>query len=168
MIQLIARPLSHKAFVPFGMVIDARDHTPMVINQGHCLRYHDLVPFDVADENGRVAISLFRPACTPKPVRLRIMERHPLGSQAFIPIRTNSAAFCWLIVVAEPGADPTDAGNLQAFVAQSHQGVQYAKGTWHHPLIALEAAQEFLVIDRIGPGNNLQECPLDQPVQIAS
>ncbi|MEM7073073.1 MAG: ureidoglycolate lyase [Pseudomonadota bacterium] len=46
--------------------------------------------------------------------------------------------------------------------------MQYAKGTWHHPLIALEAAQEFLVIDRIGPGNNLQECPLDQPVQIAS
>ena len=89
------------------------------------------------------------------PIRITMMERHPLGSQAFVPI----SPYPWLVVVAAAQEDGTP-GVPEAFIAASHQGVNYRKGTWHHPLIALQRTSEFLVVDRGGEGDNLEETDL--------
>ncbi|MFX8813062.1 ureidoglycolate lyase, partial [Acinetobacter baumannii] len=86
------------------------------------------------------------------PIRLRVMERHPLGSQAFVPMCGDP----FLVVVAPPGPAPAPA-DLRAFVTNGRQGVNYARGTWHHPLLALDRISDFLVVDRGGDGRNLDE-----------
>jgi ureidoglycolate lyase len=98
-----------------------------------------------------VILSIFRATRWPQPVEVRMMERHPLGTQAFFPLSPDD----WLVVVAageRPGAD-----DLRLFRARGDQGVQYARGVWHHPLLVLAERQDFLVVDRRGPGENLEE-----------
>lgn len=147
-----AAPLTCEGFAPFGDVIDvdnAKRRLP--INQGYTTRFHDLARIDVCDGGGEVCVSIFRSTPMKAPVVIRRMERHPMGSQAFIPLERRA----FLVVVATPG--PFDAANLRAFLARPDQGVNYAKGVWHHFLLALEAQSDFLVIDRKGPGDNLDE-----------
>ena len=81
-----------------------------------------------------------------------MMERHPLGSQAFIP----TGPHLWLTVVA-PAGNPPEPSDLRAFIAGAGQGVNYHRGVWHHPLIALEAVSDFIVVDRGGGGDNCDE-----------
>ncbi len=97
-------------------------------------------------------INIFRGQPRSRPVAIRMLERHPLGSQAFVPLRGQD----FLIVVAPPRPRVT-ADDLRAFHARGGQGVNYARGTWHHPLLCLEKDSDFLVIDRGGPGSNLDE-----------
>lgn len=151
-LRLPVEPLSAQAFAPFGEVIDtASARRSFAINAGTTLRYHALATAQV--EGGEVAISLARAQPQALPFRLRLLERHPLGTQAFVPVRPCR----WLVVVSEdPQARP------RAFLAQGGQGVQYGRGCWHHPLIALDAVSDFLIVDRIGPGDNCEEAPLAQ------
>jgi len=152
-------PLTAEAFAPYGDVIEASDRSQiMPINYGHTTRFHDLARIDVADEGGRAIASIFRGKPLEPPI-LKIVERHPLGSQAFVPLSGRP----YLIAVAPPG--DFDPAKLVLFLAQPGQGVNYAKGTWHHYLLPLEAESDFLVIDREGPGENLDElelAPADQ------
>ncbi|HEY9103329.1 ureidoglycolate lyase [Chitinimonas sp.] len=155
MITLAVQPLSAEAFRPYGEVIAATDaarHFP--INAGNTERYHDLARLEPGPE-GRIIVSLFRGQPRLLPFTVAMMERHPLGSQAFYPL----SGLPYLVVVAPPGPVPT-ATDVVAFLASGQQGVNYAPGTWHHPLLALDAVCDFLVLDRAGAGPNCDEIVL--------
>ncbi|PLZ04099.1 ureidoglycolate lyase [Burkholderia sp. WAC0059] len=149
--RLAIEPLTRAAFAPFGDVIELDGAAHMAINEGTTIRYHDLARIDVADEDGRALVNVFRGQPRALPFEVKMLERHPLGSQAFVPLGTRP----YLVVVAPAGA--LDPAAIRAFVTRGWQGVNYAKGVWHHPLIALEDVSDFLVVDRGGAGQNLNE-----------
>src|SRR5205085_9628633 len=150
---LTPEPLTAEAFAPFGSVIEASDAAVKLdINQGHAVRYDALAEVDVADGGGAPVISLFR-ARRLRELVLKTFERHPLGSQAFVPLGGQP----YLVAVAPPGA--FDPAAIRLFRAEGHQGVSYRKGTWHHFLLVLEDS-DFLVVDRAGPGDNCEEIAL--------
>lgn len=154
--KLQVEHLTQDAFAPFGEVISidtARDS--YLINLGTTTRFHDISRVDVADEDGAPIISIFRGTPRPKPIEIKMMERHPLGSQAFMPLSGQK----FLIVVAS-GTDTPKPEDLRAFLSDGTQGVTYAKNVWHHPLLVLEEDSDFLIVDRSGPGNNLNEIDL--------
>jgi len=156
---LVARPLTREAFAPFGDVIGTGEAARRFsINAGNTERYHDLARID-AGEGGRAIVSIFRGQPRQLPFPVTLMERHPLASQAFVPLSGRP----YLVVVAPPGPAPRG-GDLQAFVARPDQGVNYAPGVWHHPLLALEDVSDFLVIDRDGPGHNCEEVAVEPGV----
>lgn len=158
--RIVPEPLTADAFAPFGDVIEATDAAEvMPINYGWTTRYNALA--DVAVGDGRAIISIFRSKPLTPPV-LKIFERHPLGSQAFMPL--NGRPF---LVAVAPSGD-FDAAGVRVFRAAATQGVNYAKGTWHHFLLALEAESDFLVVDRDGAiGENLDEIELSEADWIA-
>lgn len=159
---LQAAPLTREAFEPFGDVIQCAGSEHYPINAGTTERYHDLASIDVGESGGRPIISVFVAQPAPgNPVDLWLMERHPLASQAFMPLSANR----FLAVVAPPGELLIEA--LQAFLVFPGQGVNYARHVWHHPLLALDAESRFLVVDRDGPGDNCDEFELPAPVQVA-
>ena len=155
--------LSRAAFAPFGDVIEMDGAREIPINQGTTMRYHDLAEVDVAGESGEPLISIFRGQPRALPIRLEVMERHPLGSQAFYPLQMRE----WLVVVSNE-QDPLNASGLKAFRASGIQGINYARNIWHHPLLVLEPDSDFLIVDRGGPGANLEEVrfSVDRPVQL--
>ena len=148
-------PLTRAAFAPFGDVIETAGAEQRIINEGTTVRFHDLAAVDVADRGGRPLVNVFRAQPLPLPLAVAVMEHHPLGSQAFIPLDRTP----FLIVVAAAGRPPL-AADLRAFVSDGRQGVNYAKGVWHHPVIAWRRPTDFLVVDRGGPGENLVEIRL--------
>ena len=162
-LPLRIEPLTREAFAPFGEVIavDAAK-TPISINAGNTERYHDLADID-AGPDGRVIVSIFRGQPRTLPFKVEMMERHPLGSQAFVPMSGRP----YLVVVAPAGLAPT-ASDLRCFVARGDQGVNYATGVWHHPLLALGAVCDFLVVDRSGSAPNCDEVQLDVAGLIAA
>lgn len=157
--QVIPEPLTAAAFAPFGEVIEADPARAIPINYGWTTRFDGLAQVEVG-ATGRAAISLFRSRPL-DPLVLKIFERHPLGSQAFQPVSGRP----YLVAVAPPG--DFDPAAVRVFRAEAHQGVNYAAGTWHHFLLALEAESEFLVVDRTGAEPNLDEITLDPADWIA-
>lgn len=158
--ELTPEPLTAEAFAPFGSVIEASDDAVKLdINQGHAVRYDRLAEIDVADEGGAGAISLFRAKPLDELV-LRVFERHPLGSQTFVPLGGNP----YLVAVAPAGAfDPAE---IRLFRVEGQRGVHYRKGTWHHFLLVHDDGSDFLVVDRAGPGDNCEEIELAPEDQI--
>ncbi len=157
-LPLAVQPLTREAFAPFGEVIEASDAAQhFTINAGNTERYHDLARIEPGPD-GRVIVSLFRGQPRTLPFTVTMMERHPLASQAFIPMSGKP----YLVVVA-PAGEPPKVEDLKVFLARGDQGVNYATGVWHHPLLALEAVCDFLVVDRSGPGHNCDEVQLDTP-----
>jgi ureidoglycolate lyase len=154
-------PLTIEAFEPFGDVIEPDNAEEIrLINGGTTTRFHDLARVDVSAEGGRTLVNIFRGKPFALPVEIAMMERHPLGSQAFVPLHDRP----FLILVApDDGGRP---GRPVAFVARGGQGVNYARNTWHHPLIALDVMSDFLVIDRGGEGVNLEEAFYPAPFRI--
>lgn len=152
--SLLIEPLTRDAFAPFGDVIslDGAHHFP--INGGTTERFHDLATIDVAEAGGRTLVNVFRAQPRALPFELSMMERHPLGSQAFIPL----SEVRYLVVVAPAG--PFDERRMRAFAVSGRVGVNYARGVWHHPLLVLYAAADFLVIDRGGEQPNCDEIEL--------
>jgi len=149
---LKAQPLSAEAFEPYGDVIETSDYcTHFEINKGSCVRYHDLATIDVAEQMGRPIVSLFQALPMPDEFSIKVMERHLLASQAFIPLNGQR----YLVIVGEAG--DFDPAGLKAFVAEASQGVNYARGTWHHYCLPLGRESNFLVIDRGGKGDNCDE-----------
>ena len=148
--------LTRDAFTPFGEVIETKGSRHYTINDGYAERFHDLAKLDVSEQGGKPLVSILSTKPRSFPLHIHMMERHPLSSQAFVPL----AAMSFLVVVAPPGerARPED---LRAFITDGHQGVNYRRGTWHYPLIAIERPGNFLVIDRDGPGNKCDEMFFD-------
>lgn len=149
MVEIVAKPLTALLFKTYGEVIEQGDEPTMMINQGNCARYHNLATLDI--KAGQAGISVFHAKPYSMPLELAMMERHPIGSQAFIPL--NSDPF--LIVVAQ---DVDDSPSTPvAFVTNGRQGVNYRRNTWHGVLTPLAGNGLFAVVDRIGEGENLQE-----------
>lgn len=143
--------LTAENFAPFGEVIGCQGNDFFHINDAHTERYHALVTTEIIGD-AKAGISIFRNIkSTQVPFEVSMLERHPNGSQAFIPMQGQK----FLIVVA-PGldADTPDLSQLCAFISDGTQGVNYRAGTWHHPLLTLEAPSDFAVVDRIGTGHN--------------
>ena len=158
--ELSPIPLTADAFARFGDVIEASDRAAQIaINYGYTTRFNDLAGIDVTDGGGHAIVSLFR-AMPLDPPLLKIFERHPLGSQAFMPLSGRP----YLVAVAPAGG--FDAAQVIVFRAGPGQGVNYAKGVWHHFLLALGGESDFLVIDRDGPGENLDEIELSPADQV--
>jgi len=152
--ELTPEPLTAEAFAPFGSVIEASDEAAKLdINQGHAIRYDRLAEIDVADGGGTGVISLFRARPLAELV-LKQFERHPLGSQSFIPLGGRP----YLVAVAPAG--DFDPAKVRLFRAEGRQGVHYRKGVWHHFLLVLHDETDFLVVDRGGPGDNCEEVDL--------
>lgn len=146
--SLTIEALTAAAFAPFGDVIAASAATRVFpINDGTAQRFHALGKVDCAAQDGHALISLVRATPRAMPFTIHQLERHPLGSQAFVPL----AALRYLVVVA---AGPEQ--RPRAFLASEGQGVNFHRGTWHHPLLALETISDFLVIDRGGEGQNCE------------
>lgn len=154
--NLQIKPLTSGSFAPYGDVLEVSpDNKHFPINEGYTERYHDLANIDVASKKGRPIVSIFRTVPLAMPIKIQMMERHPLGSQAFMPLGQQP----YLVVVAPKGE--FDQHKIEVFLAQSTQGVNYHKGTWHHFCLALNQASDFLVIDRSGEGNNCDVEKLD-------
>ena len=128
---------------------------PQTINRGTTQYFSDLARVDVTAGGGQPRVSIYRVTPYALPLAIRMLERHALGSQLFMPLHDEP----FLVVVAPPGDKPTD---VRAFVTSGRQGVNYHRGTWHHPVIALREASEFLVLDRAGPGENCDECVFER------
>jgi ureidoglycolate lyase len=148
---LAIEPLTREAFAPFGDVIELEGAKQIPINLGTTIRFHDLAKVDVTDEGGRTLVNLFRGQPRELPFEVKMLERHPLGSQAFVPLNDKP----YLVVVAPAGE--LDESKVRAFVTSGWQGVNYAKGVWHHPLLSLGEVSDFVVVDRGGEGVNLHE-----------
>ncbi len=159
MTDIHPQPLTQPAFAPFGDVLSLKDSPDMLINQGLCGRHHDLAQLDFGD--GRAGISLFDAQPRSLPYRLDMVERHPLGSQAFIPMNLSSFL---VIVAADDGGTPA---TPQAFLTAPGQGINLHRNVWHGVLTPLQAPGVFAVIDRIGAGQNLQEHWFDTPFVIS-
>lgn len=150
--------LTRANFAAFGEVIDAAEADRVIdINSGTAQRFHALAHV-ATDAIGCAIISIFRAQPRDLPFTLHMLERHPLGSQAFVPLSARP----YLVVVASDPHEPP-----RAFLARPHQGVNIGRGVWHHPLLALEATSDFLVIDRAGPGANCDEVRLARAWRIA-
>ncbi len=150
-------PLTRDAFAPFGEVMDIATAEQRPINAGTCTRFHALTHIDVVGEGARVVVNLFRAKPFAMPLALRMMERHPLGAQAFWPLSGRD----WLAAVApDENGRP---GRPILFEVPAEKGVSYAPNIWHHPLLVLGGACDFLVVDRDGPGVNLEEADYAEP-----
>ena len=152
MIDLHPVPINSENFAPFGQVISLDNAHSYPINQGLTTRFHDLMDIDVSDEGGRPIVNVFRTQPLPLPHVVKIMERHPLGSQAFIPLDGEP----FLVLVAPPQSK-LQAEDLRLFVTDGCQGVNFYKNTWHHFQIVTDHCRDFIVIDRGGDGENLEE-----------
>ena len=153
--NILVQPLTAAAFAPFGDVIELSGEPDFIINRGLCGRYHDLVAPEVGE--GRAGISLFKSETRSLPYQLDMMERHPLGSQAFIPMTGDA----FLVIVAPDNNGRP--GQPVAFMTSPGQGVNYARNTWHGVRPPPAEPGLFAVIDRIGDGTNLEEYEFDAP-----
>ncbi|TMV05503.1 ureidoglycolate lyase [Ruegeria sediminis] len=148
-------PLTAAAFAPFGDVIETAGEPDKMINQGLCGRYHDRARLDFG--SGRAGVSLFKAEPRALPLKLDLVERHPEGSQAFIPMSLDP----FLVIVApDDGGLP---GVPLAFETEPGQAINFHRGTWHGVLTPLHEPGLFAVIDRIGEGDNLEEFWFDDP-----
>ena len=158
--SLAIEPLAPASFAPFGDVIEpAAARQVFTINEGTATRYHDLARIDCGAQGGRPIVSIFRAMPRELPFEVTMLERHPLGSQAFVPLGTAP----YLVVVGS-GREQAP----RAFLAREGQGVNFHRGTWHHPLFALQWVSDFLVIDRDGAGDNCEELRFDEAYLVAS
>ena len=156
--DIVIEQLTEKAFAPFGDIIDISGEPTVMINRGMCARHTDLARVDT-DDRGRPGISIFDAKAYKLPLQLDMVERHPLGSQAFLPISPEP----FLVIVAlDEGGVPA---KPHAFMTSPSQGVNYLRGVWHGVLTPLQPSR-FFVIDRIGEGTNLEEHWFDQPYTV--
>lgn len=160
--EVAVQPLTREAFAPFGDVIetDGAEHFP--INDGTTERYNDLGDVQLRGDGARALINIFRGQPFTPPVTVTRLERHPLGSQAFVPLDGRP----YLVVVAAGEAPGRD--DIHAFLARGDQGVNYHANTWHHALLALEAESDFVVVDRGGPGDNCETYDLPEAVIVTT
>lgn len=161
MTQIVASPLTRETFAPFGEVIETEGAESFSINEGMCRRFHDLARVEAAGPEARVLVNIFRGRPYDLPLRLAMVERHPLGSQAFFPL----AGRPYLVIVCPADAEGAP-GVPAAFLASGHQGVNYPRGRWHAVLTPIGAGQDFLVVDRGGAGDNLEEFRFPDPYDI--
>lgn len=158
--KITCAPLTAEDFAPFGDVLDCAGAADRIINAGLCGRYHDRARLDFGP-GGRPGISIFNAQARTLPYTCDLMERHPDGSQAFLPMTANP----FLVIVAEDEDGPV---RPRAFLTAPHQGINLLRGVWHGVLTPLAAPGIFAVVDRIGESANLEEVRLAEPYVISA
>ena len=154
--DIVIQPLTAEAFAPYGDVLNCAGDPDKLINAGLCGRFHDRAKIDVGD--GRAGISLFRSELRQLPYTLDLVERHPDGSQAFIPMSMDP----FLVIVADADLTP------RAFITAPGEAINFHRGTWHGVLTPLSGPGLFAVVDRIGDGPNLEEHYFEKPYQVVA
>jgi ureidoglycolate lyase len=148
-ITINPKPITKENFSKFGDMITTANIKPIEINDGYAKRFDGIANLNTSQDNGETIISIFSALKRTFPMKIDMMEKHPLGSQAFIPMKQTT----FLVLVAPEGNKP-DLNKIEAFIIPQEIGVNYNPGTWHFPLIATED-MNFLVVDRKGSGDNL-------------
>jgi ureidoglycolate lyase len=143
------KPITKENFSKFGDMITTKNIKPLEINNGYAKRFDNIAKLDTSSENGETTISIFSALKRSFPMKIDMMEKHPLGSQAFIPMKETT----FLTLVAPEGKKP-DLEKIESFIIPNGIGVNYNTGVWHFPLISTED-MDFLVVDRKGSGDNL-------------
>ena len=141
--------ITKENFSKFGDVITTDDIKPLEINEGYAKRFDGIANLNTSKDNGETTICIFSALKRSFPMKIDMMEKHPLGSQAFVPMKETT----FLVFVA-PEGDKPNLSKAEAFIVPPGIGVNYNPGTWHFPLIATED-MNFLVVDRKGYGDNL-------------
>ena len=141
--------ISRSNFSSYGDLISTDDINPMNINEGYAKRFDNLANLDTSKDSGKTIVSIFSALKRTFPMKIHMMEKHPLGTQAFIPMKETT----FLAFVAPSGESP-EIDKIQSFVIPPKRGINYKPGIWHFPLISTENIN-FLVIDRKGSGDNL-------------
>jgi len=161
--SMTALPLTAERFAPFGDVLEAVAGNKKIMNEARFERYGNLAQIDIdSDDGGQPSISIARcRSATSMPYRIDMLERHPRGTQAFMPL----TAFQFVVVVAPAGED-IETQDIAAFVTNGRQGINYHKGVWHIPIIAMQEGQEFMIVDRGGNGDNCDEHYLGDPILV--
>ena len=151
MIEIIITPkkITKENFSLYGDIISTNDVKPIDINAGYAKRYDNLANINTSKDNGETIISIFSAIKRIFPMKIDMMEKHPLGSQAFNPMKDTT----FLVFVAPQGEKP-DLSKVESFIIPTGIGINYKPGIWHFPLISTED-MNFLVVDRKGSGNNL-------------
>ncbi len=144
-----AKKITKKNFSKFGQIIDTSKKNPININNGYAKRFDNLINVDTSKKRGKTIVSIFNAKKRKFPMKIDMMEKHPLGSQAFIPMEDTK----FLIFVA-PKGDKPNINKIQSFVVPRQTGINYKTGIWHFPLISTKN-MNFLVVDRKGKGKNL-------------
>ena len=155
-ITITPEKITKENFAKFGELITTDDIKPISINDGYAKRFEGIANLDTSKDNGKTTISIFSAIKRTFPMKIDMMEQHPLGSQAFIPMKETT----YLSFVA-PNGDKPDLAKIEAFIVPPGLGVNYKTGTWHFPLIATED-MNFLVVDRKGSGDNLKVQKLEK------
>ena len=141
--------ISRSNFSSYGDLISTEDINPVNINEGYAKRFDNLANLDTSKDSGKTIVSIFSALKRTFPMKIHMMEKHPLGTQAFIPMKETT----FLAFVAPSGESP-EIDKIQSFVIPPKRGINYKPGIWHFPLISTENIN-FLVIDRKGSGDNL-------------
>ena len=150
------KPITKENFSKYGDMITTKDIKPIEINDGYAKRFDGIAKLDTLKDGGETTICIFSALKRSFPMKIDMMEKHPLGSQAFIPMKQTT----FLVLVAPEGSKP-DLNKIEAFIIPTDIGVNYKPGTWHFPLIATED-MNFLVVDRKGSGDNLKIQKLEE------
>ena len=156
--ETVIKPIkvSKESFADFGDVISSENIKAININAGYAKRFDGIANLNTSKDNGETTISIFSALKRSFPMKIDMMEKHPLGSQAFVPMKETT----FLVFVAPKGVKP-NLNEVEAFIVPSGIGVNYNPGTWHFPLISTED-MNFLVVDRKGSGDNLVIESLDK------
>ncbi|MGB7287631.1 MAG: ureidoglycolate lyase [Salaquimonas sp.] len=158
---IIARPLTKADFAPYGDVLEKPGSEEKVINNGNCVRHHDLATIDFVGDGAKTSINIFCGQPYATPLKLELVERHPLGSQAFLPM--HDRPFLVVVCTDENGTP----GKPEAFITSPGQGINFRRNQWHGVLTPLYEQGDFVVVDRIGEGNNLEEYTFETPFIIS-
>ena len=149
--EFIIKPekITKDNFSEFGDVISSKNINPIDINMGYAKRFDNLANINTSKNEGKTIVSIFSALKRSFPLKINMMEKHPLGSQAFMPMRETT----FLVFVAPEGDFPI-INKIKSFIVPPKNGINYKPGVWHFPLISTENTN-FLVIDRKGSGENL-------------
>ena len=148
-IKITPKTITKENFSKFGDMITTNELKPIEINNGYAKRFDGIANLNTSNDNGETTISIFSALKRNFPMKIDMMEKHPLGSQAFIPMKETT----FLTLVA-PQAEKPDLNKIESFIIPSGIGINYNPGIWHFPLISTED-MNFLVVDRKGSGDNL-------------
>lgn len=154
--KILIQPLTTEAFAPYGEVVGKKGHAPLDMNGGMAKNYRAIAQANTKSEEGETVISIVTSFQYDLPYKINVVERHPLGSQAFIPQHKTP----FIVIVAAAG-DWQGSKSLIAFKSDGTQGINYSLGTWHSPLFTPYAEMDFICIDRQGKGNNCEVIQLD-------
>ena len=141
--------ITRENFAAYGDLISSDSIKPININAGYAKRFDNLAKINTSKDKGKTIVSIFSALKRSFPMKIDMMEKHPLGSQAFVPMKET----IFLSFVAPPG-DAPEINKIQSFIIPPKMGINYKPGIWHFPLISTEDTN-FLVIDRKGNDENL-------------